>query len=314
MSVLDSLNFAEKVLQIALHTNSSKFVTHKNKLEIVMSWLCDEQSKVHFQNELSYLMLKTINRELADQVSPFTKEQWDTEIVARWDEFVKSPQCPKMACKEEELGYLATMLMTTYVAEQYRYGDLVKVNKGDVFIDCGACFGDTALWAYHNGASKVYSFEPSPYNYQVLVENFKANGHDTATAINLAVGDKECKIPFAAAPGMAGASYATADGNIEVDCIVLDDWIEKNKIKPDFLKYDIEGAELEALKGSVKTIQKYRPRMCVCLYHKIEHMWELPIFIKSINPDYEFYCRKNSYHNEFVLYCVDRSATTKAKK
>lgn len=304
MSVMDAIGFAEHTLTSSFHANIGQFTVNKHKIEMCLSYLCDEQSKAFYESELSHLMLRGINTELANQISPFTKEDWVTQVAAKWPDFLKSDMCPKMVCAENEKGYLANMLMTTFVAQQYRYNDILKVEKGDIFIDCGACFGDTALWAYKNGAKEVYSFEPSPYNYEVLKANIKANGYDEAKCLNMATGETKCKIPFAAAPGMAGASRATANGNIQVDCVTIDDFVQERKLKPTFLKLDIEGFEASALKGAINTITKYKPKLTVCLYHNIQDMWELPLLIKSMVPEYKFYCRKNNVSNEFILYAV----------
>ena len=77
----------------------------------------------------------------------------------------------------------------------------------------------------------------------MLERNIEANNHDKSKCFNLAVGEAKGKLSFAAAPGMAGASHVDAHGNIQVDCVVLDDFFAEHNIKPTFLKFDIEGAE-----------------------------------------------------------------------
>lgn len=68
---------------------------------------------------------------------------------------------------------------------------------------------------------------------------------------------------------------------------------------------DIEGAEYEALLGSVNTIKKYRPALAICLYHKPEHLFKIPLLIKSWNLNYEFFIRFHGNNLfETVLYCV----------
>ena len=122
--------------------------------------------------------------------------------------------------------------------------------------------------------------------------------------VTLAVGEAKGKLSFAAALGMAGASHADAHGNIQVDCVVLDDFFAEHNIKPTFLKFDIEGAEYGAIKGCRKTITELKPKLTVCLYHQISDMWKLPLLIHEMVPDYRFYCRKNNVHNEFILYAT----------
>lgn len=57
----------------------------------------------------------------------------------------------------------------------------------------------------------------------------------------------------------------------------------------DFIKLDIEGDEKIALEGGRNLIKKYFPRMMVSAYHKCEDLWELPLLIHEINPQYKIY-------------------------
>ena len=68
---------------------------------------------------------------------------------------------------------------------------------------------------------------------------------------------------------------------------------------------DIEGSELEALKGAAETIKKWRPKLAISIYHKYEDIIEIPEYILSIVPDYSFYIRHYSSDIwETVLYAI----------
>ena len=68
---------------------------------------------------------------------------------------------------------------------------------------------------------------------------------------------------------------------------------------------DIEGAEIEAIKGARNTISKHKPDLAISVYHKIEHLWEIPLLIKSLKSNYKFYLRSHEHFNqETVLYAV----------
>jgi hypothetical protein len=72
-----------------------------------------------------------------------------------------------------------------------------------------------------------------------------------------------------------------------------------------FLKMDIEGAEQSALRGAEKTIKKHRPILAVCVYHKVEDIWEIPTYIHNIMPDYKLYLRHYTHSaTETVCYGV----------
>ncbi len=68
---------------------------------------------------------------------------------------------------------------------------------------------------------------------------------------------------------------------------------------------DIEGAELEALQGAKNTIQRFLPKLAICIYHKPKDIIEIPLYIKKIAPRYNLYLRHYSnFHSETVLYAV----------
>jgi hypothetical protein len=93
------------------------------------------------------------------------------------------------------------------------------------------------------------------------------------------------------------------DGANTIPIITLDDWCAENEVKPDFIKMDIEGSEIDAILGAVKTIVAYRPDLAICLYHRLSDMWEIPVLLKNLVPEYKFWCRKNAPNRcEFVLY------------
>jgi len=75
-----------------------------------------------------------------------------------------------------------------------------------------------------------------------------------------------------------------------------------------FIKMDIEGAELNALKGAEDTIKNNAPKLAICIYHQLNDFWEIPMYLKRIMPEYSFYVR----HHQFdiggtVLYAVNTS-------
>ena len=72
-------------------------------------------------------------------------------------------------------------------------------------------------------------------------------------------------------------------------------YIVSQKRNTDFIKYDVEGSEYEALLGSQKTIQRCAPKLLVSLYHRSEDLFVLPRLVKQLNPSYRLYLRKLPY-------------------
>ena len=78
------------------------------------------------------------------------------------------------------------------------------------------------------------------------------------------------------------------NGGVDIDCISIDDFVSKNKIgKLDFITLDTEGAEKDILMGAIKTIQRFKPKLAICLYHSTADFFEIPILINKINDKYE---------------------------
>ncbi len=88
-----------------------------------------------------------------------------------------------------------------------------------------------------------------------------------------------------------------------VQTISIDEFMRENNInKLDFAKFDVEGAELGALIGAKNTLIKDRPQLAVCLYHKNEDFYEIPLYLNSILSNYTF-----KFSQEFrtsLLYAI----------
>lgn len=88
-----------------------------------------------------------------------------------------------------------------------------------------------------------------------------------------------------------------------IEAAALDEMVYDRE--PTYIKMDIEGAEQEALKGCRRIIQDFRPKLAVCIYHKPDDLFEIPVMIKEMNPAYKLYVRQ--YANAWfdtVLYAV----------
>ena len=99
-------------------------------------------------------------------------------------------------------------------------------------------------------------------------------------------------------------SRKSSDGNLIGNFIDLNTYVaRKNLPRVDYIKLDIEGAELDMLRGAAKTITRCKPKMAVSAYHKTEDLWTLATYIKSLRPDYEFEFRH--YRIDCTNYILD---------
>ena len=99
-------------------------------------------------------------------------------------------------------------------------------------------------------------------------------------------------------------SLITGVGDFSIPVVTIDSTL--NGDVATFLKMDIEGAELQALVGAKETIKKYKPRLAICIYHKLEDIVTIPEYILSLVPEYKFYIRHHhpTIGTETVLYAV----------
>lgn len=143
-----------------------------------------------------------------------------------------------------------------------------KLKPGDYFFDIGAnvgCFSLTASFCVGD-SGKVYAFEPVGKVYTRLNENIELNRLKNISAIPKAIYEKNTILRFYLASqenlGMSSIhKHDTMSGEVvEIKAISLDSFMDSNNIKKaDFIKIDIEGSELHALRGMVNTIRKHQP-------------------------------------------------------
>jgi FkbM family methyltransferase len=193
---------------------------------------------------------------------------------------------------------------------QYFPNNLFKLKPDEVFIDCGAYDGDTILTylkTTDDKFSKIIAFEPDAKNVELLKETISKKYPNLASRIEIL----DC-----GAGSYSGTASFSADGN-EASHICSDGENSIRIIKIDsipsarnatYIKMDIEGAELDALKGCEDIIKLSIPKLAVCVYHKQDHLWEIPLFIKKINPSYKIFIRR--YRDEYgdvVCYAIPKS-------
>lgn len=188
--------------------------------------------------------------------------------------------------------------------EQYFLTRVDYKNNFTSFIDCGAYTGDTFLKLIETGfqVEEYVGFEPIESSYKKLVSTVKSK--DTkATLLPFAVSNEFKKVSF---ESNLGSSRISDQGSIEVTCVRIDDILYNQK--PTFIKMDIEGEEINALNGAKETIFSSNSNLAICVYHYINHFWEIPNMLHSWNINYKFYMRTHSSGcMETVLYAVKKN-------
>lgn len=150
--------------------------------------------------------------------------------------------------------------------------DYLKLKQGDVFIDVGANIGKYTILAAKivKEKGRVIAIEPEPCNYEVLIKNISINKLRNVTAINCAAWDDDCKIKLYIGHDSEGHSgKITGHKWIFVKARKLDSLIDKLRLdKVDMIKIDVEGAEVEVLRGLEQTLNNYRPKLVIEVFIK----------------------------------------------
>ena len=199
-----------------------------------------------------------------------------------------------------------------FVAEQYAYKNrtktIVEAENGDIVLDVGGCWGDTALYFAHKVGDdgKVYSFEFIPDNIKLHNINTGFNAHlkKNIELVPHPVSDKSgVSIYFLDnGPGSKIQQQPFEGQSGSTTTLSIDDFVIKYNIeKIDFIKMDIEGAETFALKGAINVIKKFRPKLAIAIYHSIEDFVNIPQWILSLNLDYELFIGHYTIHAEETI-------------
>lgn len=192
--------------------------------------------------------------------------------------------------------------------EHYFPKELIRLGDNEVFVDGGAYNGDS-IGAFlraleqQNAAlpSKIFAFEPDKATFKLLEQN--TVNLPQCVCINAGIWHKETTLRFNAGHALSSALTDAPDGD-EIALNSIDNVVAGEKVT--FIKMDIEGAELEALKGAQTTIAKHYPILAISLYHKPADLITIPQFIHQVQPGYRFYLR--AHHPrlacELVLYAI----------
>lgn len=187
-----------------------------------------------------------------------------------------------------KIEYLSAV--TSSKAEIYK--KIIKPGLGEVYVDLGAYNGDTIrelLEFTHGKYASVYALEPDRKNFKKLAKFVDGMKH--VYAYNSAAWCVDTELPFAAKAGRQSAITAASENMVEARSVdtILDG-------KPaSIIKMDVEGFEREAIWGAALTISHYSPKLMVSLYHRNEDIFELPLLIRKLNPDYKLYVRHQLY-------------------
>lgn len=280
----------------------------KNEKEIsaVLELLADAESRDVYSREIMWCFLRTFlkGQLAATMAGMMTQSQWQSSIITTLQNDIH----PEIEAPESALGTLNYSKTATFTLDQYRYHDKVMPVQGDTCLDLGACFGDTCIWMLEQGAAAVHAFEIDPTNREYLAKTLaKKPEYGRIRVVPKAVTDASGELYLMTNDYNRGASCISrqkpASGRFSViSATSLDDYCREADIRPDFIKMDIEGAELDAINGAETVFTQHRPKFAICIYHAPEHRWQIPLRLAELCPDYDFYVKKSHPVFETVFY------------
>jgi len=187
------------------------------------------------------------------------------------------------------------------LVNQYHPSDLPRWPPKLRYIDCGAFTGDTIQNLATAGFEfeAIAAFEPDLASYMVLVGclgQFKS-----AFSFPCGVADQAKRIGFAG--GQGGGSHIDPGAGEQVTCVALDEAL--HGFRANFIKMDVEGAELSALEGAKEMIADSKPVLAISVYHHPSHLWQIPFLINSWRLDYRFFLRGHGHSSfDLVVYAI----------
>ena len=192
------------------------------------------------------------------------------------------------------------------VPNQYFPEDIISLNEREIIVEAGSNDGKTLLEIIDRtkgSFEKLFCFEPDKECIKIL-EKIIGSSNKPVQLIKKGVGEKKDKIYFKT-DYKHGTSRITDSKDFDyfIDITSLDEELGETAIS--YIKMDIEGMELDCLKGAKTIISKYSPKLAVCVYHNQEDILEIPKYIRTINPNYKFYLRHHNWGGtETVLYAI----------
>lgn len=199
-------------------------------------------------------------------------------------------------------GEISALAGCAPTPDQYHPADLAFETEAMRYVDLDAFDGDTVRDLRTRGAkvSALLAVEPDPANFEGVRAELACWPEIASLGLPVAVSARAGTQRFDAA-GTA-ASGLRSSGSVSVPVVTLDDLA--SDWAPTHVKFDVEGAESDALDGSRELLRRHRPRLAVSAYHRPEHLWSLLLQVKRLDPAYRFWLRCHGEQTfDAVLYC-----------
>ena len=240
--------------------NADFFADHKQDFEAVRSLLADEESRTVFDSVIEY--------KLTGSLAPLDRS--------------------------------AASFSDREVMEDILHADRFRITA-----DLGAYTGDTVreLSEWSPSLSTVVAMEPDRRNFKKLQAYAESQSRLTLHTVPLGAWSEAATLIFDSS-GNRNANIRESKPSDFIPTAKKVESVEVNSldrvlhslglqnVAVDYIKFDVEGSEAEAIAGCADTIRTCRPALCISLYHRSEDLFALPLLLQSMAPDYRLYLRR----------------------
>lgn len=227
---------------------------------------------------------------------------WASDIYSRVDEFLALENRLADHYSKETLLRVLTFHVTAnpewylnisrpYSTLYFRSG-LLNFSDDERFVDCGASIGESTealIGITQSKLQRIWMIEPDKFNIKTLQKLLRkyepSHLHGKISLHPFAAGECDAEAYFHHMGGHGGL-ISTVDNPAldKVEIRPIDSIIDDT---PTFIKMDIEGAELSALKGSTAAIKAGLPKLAISAYHRSTDLLDIPAFLDAIAPGYK---------------------------
>lgn len=211
--------------------------------------------------------------------------------------------CNRIAPQLAEMPY-----EQMYQEQQYFPEDVFRLSTHECIVDCGAYIGDTLdsfLQISHCQFDAYHAFEMDYENYEKLkqkCENLEESIKARIYCHQKGVWDSKEILSYGRRSSDDSYSIYNKEDVETMETVSLDEYLGKEEIT--FIKMDIEGAEWRALQGAREMVKTKKPKMAICVYHRLEDIWKIPIFLRELVSEYKIALRHHAkfWVSETVCY------------
>lgn len=253
------------------------------RIFIIFHWFLGRRNSVTFSELLSFLTrpkVKVIAGRYIDTITE-KKDFYEISFASLKPKLFWPRECP--------IEGIYQVTTETFDPDDWHYYQKkhTEVQKGDVILDVGAAEGLFAL-SVVDRCKKIIMIEPNDFFYNALTRTFKDYGQKSEI-YNVAVGNTEGEIVFDQTSLSGHIDHDNQEGTRKV--ITKIDTLLQNESEMTYLKADLEGYEMEMLRGASQTITRHKPKIAITTYHTENNSWDIINFIMGLVPEYKFYTK-----------------------